>query len=419
MIKEISINLSNFLLSLSDAVDLANPSIASHQMRTAFIAWRLAKQANLSEDAIGRTFIAALFHDIGALKSEDKLQLHQFEVQDLNSHCILGEALFNISPMFAPSARIIRNHHRLWKEWDESLARPDVMESQIVNLADAVERGINREQYILHQTDLLRQKIAIGSGSIFHSDIVDLFMSISIREDFWLDLVSPRLFSILLHFGPFRKIDIDIKDLPSLTLIFRSLIDFRSKFTASHSTGVAECAVFLSEFFGLNETEIAQMEVAGSFHDLGKLAIPNSILDKPGHLTKEEFAVVKQHPYFTYSILNTIGGLDEIASWAGFHHEKLDGTGYPFHISSGEISTGGKIMAVADIFTALVENRPYRDGLKRSAIEKILSKEVNDCALDKRIVDILLDNYEEAFERTKEKQCVSNDIFDKKVMMNN
>ena len=87
MIKEISINLCNFLLSLSDAVDLANTSIASHQMRTAFIAWQMAKRANLSENTIGKIFIAALFHDIGALTPEDKVELHQFEVQDLNAHC--------------------------------------------------------------------------------------------------------------------------------------------------------------------------------------------------------------------------------------------------------------------------------------------------------------------------------------------
>jgi len=219
-----------------------------------------------------------------------------------------------------------------------------VTESQILNLADAVERSINRNHFILHQVDRLKKQIATGSGFDYHSAIVDLFMDISIREDFWLDLVSPRLFSIMLHFGPFRKIEIDINELSSLTLIFRSIIDFRSKFTATHSTGVAECAVSLSKIFGLNDSEVDQMEVAGNFHDLGKLAIPNAILDKPGPLTKEEFAIVRQHPYFTYSVLNTIGGLDEIASWAGFHHEKLDGTGYPFHISSGAISTGGKIM---------------------------------------------------------------------------
>lgn len=412
MIKEISINLCNFLLSLSDAVDLANASIASHQMRTAFIAWQMARKANLSEETIEKIFIAALFHDIGALRPEDKVELHQFEVQNLNAHCILGEAFFNISPLFSPSAKIVRHHHKPWKEWNISLDSPYVTESQIVNLADAVERAIKRDHYILHQVDRLTRQITAGSGSNYHSTIVDLFMDISIREDFWLDLVSPRLFSIILHFGPFRKIEIGIKELSSLTLIFRSIIDFRSRFTATHSTGVAECAVFLSKLFGLNDSEIDQMEVAGNLHDLGKLAIPNAILDKPGPLTKDEFAIIRQHPYFTYSVLNTIGGLDEIASWAGFHHEKLDGTGYPFHISSGEISTGGKIMTVADKFTALAEDRPYRAGLQRDSIEKILSRQAAENFLDRRIVDILLSNYEEIFARTREKQSVSRNIFE-------
>jgi len=411
MIKEISINLCNFLLSLSDAVDLADPSIASHQMRTAFIAWQMAKKANLSEKIIENIFIAALFHDIGALTPEDKVKLHKFEECNIEDHCILGESFFNINPLFSCSAKIVRNHHKPWKEWDKSLDSTNVTESQIVNLADTVERSIKRDQYILHQVDRLKEKIAAGSGSDYHSDIVALFMDLSIREDFWLDLASPRLFSIMLHFGPFRKIEIDIKELSSLTLIFRSIIDFRSKFTATHSTGVAECAVILSKIFGFNDSEIAQIEVAGNFHDLGKLAIPNAILEKPSSLTKEEMAIIKQHPYFTYSVLNTIGGLDEIAAWAGFHHEKLDGSGYPFHISSGEISTGGKIIAVADIFTALAEDRPYREGLKRDSIEKIFSKQVVNKCLDRRIVDIMLDNYKEIVDRTKEKQHHSNDVF--------
>jgi len=414
MLKELSINFGNFLLSLSDSIDLASSQIASHQMRTAFIAWQSAKIAALPKERIENLFVASLFHDIGALSLEDKIKIHNFERVDVDIQCILGEALFESTPLFAPARRIVRNHHKPWHLWDSTIDTPDVFDSQVLYLADYVERKIERNQYILHQVDGLNEEVIAASGNLVHDDVVNLFLRISSREDFWLDLSSPRLYSILLHFGPFRRAETDYDNIFSIASLFRNTIDFKSKFTATHSTGVAECAVILSTLFGLTDTEVRQMEIAGYFHDLGKLSVPNSILEKPAKLTKDEFAVIRQHTYFTYSVLNTSGGLDYIAEWAAFHHEKLDGSGYPFHIGAEKINTGSRIMAVSDIFTAIAEDRPYRKGMERKKIETILKSQSESNALDKRIVDLLIENFEEISTRVKEKQLISREVFEKK-----
>ncbi|MDY6856257.1 MAG: HD domain-containing phosphohydrolase [Thermodesulfobacteriota bacterium] len=102
--------------------------------------------------------------------------------------------------------------------------------------------------------------------------------------------------------------------------------------------------------------------------------MPNSILEKLGRLSKEEFAVIKKRTYFTYMVLNSIGGLEHIPEWAAFHHEKLDGSGYPFHINSEKLEIASRLMAVADIFTALPEDRPYRVGMQHDEIKRILEK---------------------------------------------
>ncbi len=417
MLQEFNVKFSNFLLSLSDAIDIASFRIASHQMRTAFIAWKLAQTANLPKEQVERIYLAALFHDIGALSLEEKVQLHiGFEDIDTDTHCILGEALFELSPLFKPSARIIRYHHTAWQDWHESLDSNDVTEAQIVYLADIIERTIKRDTYILHQTEDINSHISSISGTEIHRDLTDVFMQISKQEDFWLDLVSPRLYSLLLHFGPFRRFEIGEQDIYSIASIFSHLIDFKSRFTATHSTGVSECAIILSKYLGLTDSETLQMEIAGHLHDLGKLAVPNSILEKQGKLTKEEFAVIKQHTYFTYTVLNTIGGLGVIPEWAAFHHEKLDGSGYPFHISAEKISIGSRIMAVADIFTALAEDRPYRQGLDRDKLSEILQFQVDNNAIDGRIVNVLLDNYSEIQSTVKEKQQISREIFEEKFL---
>ncbi len=414
MLKELTVNFSNLLLSLSDAVDLANAEIAAHQMRTAFITWQLCKVGRIPVERMNLLYMAALLHDIGALSMEEKERLHAFGRIDPEVHCVLGQALFELSPQFAPAAGIVRYHHRPWQEWDAPLDRPEVFGAQVLLLADLVERLIDRKTYILLQVDRIKKEVLAASGTDIHPEIVDLFMQVVHREDFWFDLTSPRLYSLLLHSGPHRLTEIGSSDVFSIASLFRHIVDFKSPFTATHSTGVAECAVLLAQKFGLTDSEIVQMEIAGYFHDLGKLAIPNAILEKPGSLTRDQFAVIRQHTYFTYSVLNTIGGLDQIARWAAFHHERLDGSGYPFHIGADMLDIGARIMTVADLFTAVAEDRPYRNGLERDKIAKILVSQVNRNGIDRGIATLLLDHFDEISAQVREKQSRCRTMFEEK-----
>ena len=420
MLQELQVKFSNFLLSLSDAMDMASPPIASHQMRTAFIAWKIASEANLPAKTIEKIYLGALLHDIGALSLEEKYLLHRgYEDVNAETHCILGEALYDLSPLLEGSAKIVRYHHHPWKNWKNegaTIDSPDVAESQILLLADELERAVSRDTYILHQVERLNSEMVSLAGTKVYPDFVDVFLRVSRQEDFWLDLVSPRLYSILLHFGPFRSIEMNQSDIFSIASIFRHVIDFKSRFTATHSTGVAECAVMLARDFGLTDSEVGQIRIAGYLHDLGKLAVPNAILEKPGRLTKEEFDIIKQHTYFTYSVLNTIGGLDTIAEWAAFHHEKLDGSGYPFHICEEKLNTGARILAASDIFAALIEDRPYRKGMERKQIESILLENAEKRALDKRIVHIILEDFDRISRQVKSKQEESARIFEEKFL---
>ena len=412
MQRKVSVNLGNLVLSLSDAMDLASPSLAQHQQRTAFIVWEMGKAARLSEERLEKNFMAALLHDIGALSVEEKISLHNFEIKDVETHCIRGEFLLEKVPWLKDEAQIIRFHHREWQDRKESIETHFVFESQVLALADYLERLINRNQYILHQHEDIISKIKSHTNSLFHSHIVELLLTASDREEFWLDLVSTRLYSLLLHDGPFRKIEIELSSISLIAELFRNIIDFRSRFTATHSSGVAASASILSRLFGLTGTETELMEVAGNLHDIGKLAIPNSILDKPGKLTKEEMAVMKSHTYFTYSVINTIGGLQQIAEWAAYHHEKLDGSGYPFHCKADELSTGARILMVADIFTALAEDRPYRKGMSREGIRQIIKQFSDRQLLDTKIVNILFENFDEIFSHVAEKQAVAREFYE-------
>jgi HD-GYP domain-containing protein (c-di-GMP phosphodiesterase class II) len=403
--QNISVNLLNLVLSLSDALDLASPELSQHQLRTAFVAWELGKAARLSPTHMENLFIAAALHDIGALSPEQKIDIHRADVLDTERHCILGEALLKEAPIFEPCSKIVRFHHKRWEDWEEAIEIPVVLQSQILLLADALERSINRQRYILHQSQEIISAIGSLAGTLVHPDVLDMLRSISPREDFWLDLVSPRLYSLLLHNGPCRKMQLDVPDLTIVSELFRDMIDFRSPFTATHSSGVAACASAISRLFGLTENETELMEVAGNLHDLGKMAVPSSVLDKPGKLTREEFALMRQHTYFTYTVLNTVGGIRNIAEWAAFHHEKLDGSGYPFHIDGTKLNVGARILAVADNFTALTEDRPYRKGMTESQVVAILRDMRERNFLDANVLNVLNRNYDEIAALTATRQA--------------
>jgi hypothetical protein len=178
MYSKISVNLGNLILSLSDALDLAFTSLAMHQQRTAFIAWELGKQAKLEETRIEHIFIAGLLHDIGALSIEDKKTLHDNEVLQMEAHCIRGQSLFKSNPWLEPCANLVRHHHRNWIDWEEQKDSPEAFDSQLLFLADHLERHIDRKTYILHQDEALCGRLKEFAGKQINSEIVDLFIEV-------------------------------------------------------------------------------------------------------------------------------------------------------------------------------------------------------------------------------------------------
>ena len=407
-----TVDIGNFLLSLSDAIDLASPSLVQHQQRVAFVAWEMAREARLSEEDTQSLFVAALLHDIGAFSLEEKMAVRRSEEENTEPHCIRGERLLRDVPWLARSAELVRYHHRQWSDWHEPIDVFGVKAAQIIYLADYLERGIDRNEYILHQPQRLVARVSQGSKTLFDSSVVEIFRSVFEREEFWLDLVSPRLYSLLLHDGPYKKLQVDLLGIASLSELFKNMIDFRSRFTATHSSGVAACAALLARMFGLTETEAQLMEIAGHLHDLGKLAIPNTILDKPGGLTAEEFDVVRSHTYFTYMVLSSIAGMEQITEWAAYHHEKLDGSGYPFHCKAEELNSGARIMMVADLFTALVEDRPYRKGMPMEKAVGILKDFSNRGLLDDAVVRLVADNFAQLRTHVNERQDAARKFYE-------
>ncbi len=411
MILEKKINLSSLFLSFSDSLELAYPALTSHQQKTAYIAWEIGKFAGLPEFDLKRLFMAALLHDVGALSAEEKASVHRYEEVELEKHCLRGELLLNRIPYLNTVGEIVRYHHREWQSWDLPIENPSVLLSQILFLSDSVERIVNQRKFILDQVDTILERTAALKGKSVHSSIVDHFTALSQRESFWFNLASPKLPLFLFNHGPIARDELSGSQIENISKLFRDVIDFKSPFTATHTSGVSACAEIISHFLGISEHDVQLMRIAGNFHDMGKIGIPNRILEKTSALTEQEMNMVRAHTYFSYHILNSISGMETIAEWSSFHHERLDGTGYPFHIKSDRINTGSRIIAVADVFTALREDRPYRKGLPRDEILSDLKERAAMNSLDKNIVKIIVENINEIEDYVQLKQEAAQNFY--------
>jgi HD-GYP domain-containing protein (c-di-GMP phosphodiesterase class II) len=175
----------------------------------------------------------------------------------------------------------------------------------------------------------------------------------------------------------------------NISMVFAAIIDKKSAFTHEHSIGLFNHTNLFSKYYGFSEEETMKMKIAALLHDIGKLSIPNQILDKPGRLTADEFSIIKSHTYYTKLILNNIQGMEDIAEWAANHHETLRGKGYPEGLDAGQLCHKSRIMAVCDIYQALTEDRPYRTGMSKEKSLGIMDSMVEIGNIDGSVVKAL------------------------------
>ena len=397
MIEEPQIALYDLIAALSTAMELVEPAIINHQMQVAYIAHCIGAEMKLPAEQQMELMMAGALHDAGALSVKEKTGLLQFEPSNVDAHCELGYSLLKTFEPFYNIATMVRFHHVPWNN-GEGKSRKGLnvpMSSHILHLADRTAALAKKQKDILGHTKEICEKITEHSNSRFVGDLVEILLRLGERECFWLDVTSPSLKWILRQRIGRKALELGTEDLEGVFRLFSRLIDFRSQFTVTHSSGIAAGAAQLARWIGFSERECRMMKYAGYIHDLGKLAVPTEILEKNATLTKEEFEVIRSHTYHTFRCLEQIPALETINIWASLHHERLDGKGYPFHYTSQDLPLGSRILAVADVITAITEDRIYRKGMESEKAKKLLDDMVGGSALDSRVVSVLADHFAE------------------------
>jgi putative nucleotidyltransferase with HDIG domain len=225
-------------------------------------------------------------------------------------------------------------------------------------------------------------------GRWFDPALVDALRTIEDDSDFWAGLGDARLDAdIMAAVPPNLEVPADDEQLDRIADAFALIIDVKSPYTLDHSRRVARYAMAINAHLGDRAVDAARLHRAGLLHDLGKLTVPNRILDKPGKLDADEWVSIKQHPAYTRSVLERVPVFQEFAIDAANHHEWIDGKGYCLGLSGMALTTTARILAVADVVDALSADRPYRQGMPPDRVRSILDSE-SGTHFDEHCVDV-------------------------------
>jgi putative nucleotidyltransferase with HDIG domain len=246
------------------------------------------------------------------------------------------------------------------------------------------------------------------SGRWFDPELVKTAISLCKDGRLWEGLDKEDLSTEVMALEPDdRRLTANDKTIDTICEAFAEIIDAKTPFTYQHSNGVAEAATDIGEWFGMSDPEMKKLRRAALLHDIGKLGVSNEILEKPGKLTSEEFAVVRQHPYHTYEILKRVPAFADFSGDAAAHHERLDGKGYWLGLKSDQLSLTARILAVADVFDALRAKRPYRDALPLEKVFSIMQKDAPH-ALDWSCLDALMGAHHFSFNPSSAEPATAN-----------
>ena len=244
---------------------------------------------------------------------------------------------------------------------------------------------------VLYQTFGLDEALSIvrkRTGSWFDPQVSFAAIALETETQFWLSL-SDLSRHHLLHLESAACFEIATDaSIDQICEAFASIIDAKSAFTGEHSVRVTRYSVHIAEALGLDSDQVRVVKRAALLHDIGKLGVPCSILEKPSKLSDVEFEVVKKHPYFTEQILGHIAGFDRITQVAAAHHERLDGKGYFQGLTASQLDIEMRMIAAADVFDALSAKRPYRDALPHEKVMEIMRSEAGT-GLDPTCIEAL------------------------------
>lgn len=395
------LNIKEVTYALTEALDFVGIDDIMHGKRVAYMAAEVSKEMLWSKETIDEIIFTGMLHDCGVSSTDVHNHLiNELDWDNSQSHAIRGKALLQKTSIYNKYSTYVRYHHTHWNELPNKLLSYEKDLTNLIYLVDRVDAiRAQMKEIIPRSTNTIQETIKKYSGTLFNPILVDAFIKVSSRGSFWFYLEEEALdeyFTEWINTG--RNENYTFAQIKELGLMFAAIVDAKSTFTSEHSIGVATLSRYLAELLQLSVDRCEKIELAGLLHDLGKLKVEDYVLTKPSKLNADERLKMNRHGFDSNIILRHIKGFKEIAHIASLHHETLDAKGYPYQLSANEIPLEARIVAVADIFQALVQDRPYRGGLSKEEAYKIIEQMCQDGKLDINVVSKLQNKLQSCYE---------------------
>ena len=405
-----SLKLSELISSLSYALDITEGQPEGHCIRSCWIGMHIGAAIGLNEQQLWELYYAILLKDLGCssnasricelyltddrqfkqdfklvgaslpqmlgfvfsntgthagswpqrVKSILNVLRHGKEMADelINTRCHRGA---DIARQLRFNENVARGIQSLDEHWDGS-GRPLGLQGEAIPLLAriALLSQVLDVFHITHGRQAALAEVAARAGGWFDPALVRVVHSLHDNAAFWQQLEADDIDTAVLALEPAHcVVPLDEDYLDEIAEGFGQVVDSKSPFTAGHSQRVGHYADRIAAELGMDAARRRWLKRGALLHDVGKLGVSNTILDKPGRLDADEWAAVQRHAGYTEDILRRITQFAELAQVAGAHHEKLDGSGYPRGLQAAQITLETRIITTADIFDAINAERPY------------------------------------------------------------
>ena len=433
-----AMKLSELIGALSYALDITEGQPAGHCVRCCWIGMHIGRAAGLSEQQLWELYYALLLKDLGCSSNAARIcELYLTDDLDFKRDFktvgdslpqVLGFVLKHtglkagLAERFRSVLTILRDGPEIAQGLIATRCQRGADIARLLRFPEGVAEGIYSldEHFngkgkpaqlageaipVIARIALLAQVIDVfhtaggraaalreagaRAGAWFDPRLVAAFESCAQDDAFWHTLASPAIDRAVLALEPpGHEVALDEDYLDDIAAAFGQVVDAKSPYTSGHSTRVALYTDMIGEALGLSPQRRRWLKRGALLHDVGKLGVSNSVLDKAGALDRSEWDAVRQHAEFTETILGRIAAFSELAAIAGAHHERLDGGGYPRGLAAAEIRLETRIITTADIFDAITAERPYRGAIPIPQALVMMEKTVGT-ALDPACFDAL------------------------------
>lgn len=420
------IKLSELIGALSHALDITEGQPEGHCIRCCWIGMHIGREIGMPEEQLWDLYYTLLLKDLGCSSNAARI-CELYLTDDLNfkrDFKMVGDSLpkvlhfvlkhtglkAGLAERFKHVMTILRDGSEIAQELVATRCQRGAEIARLLRFSEQVAQGIYSldEHYngqgkpdklagdaipvfariallsqvidVFHTADGVEaalNEVSLRSGHWFDPRLVQAFQRIAQKETFWTSLASADIQIAVLELEPSsHEVPLDDDYLDDIAAAFGQVVDSKSPYTSGHSARVAFYTDMIAESLGLSPERRRWIKRGALLHDVGKLGVSNSVLDKAGKLDIEEWDAVKMHATYTETILSRIGAFSELARVSAAHHERLDGGGYPRGLKGDEISMETRIITTADIFDAITAERPYRGAVPVPRTLEIMAETV-------------------------------------------